>query len=775
MENCLFTRNFAEFRGGGLLNLPDSTDPLNIIPGDITMTNVDFVSNRVNDNGGGFYNGASKTHATNCNFVGNFSAVSGGGACNRGTVGGQDTWDNCKFIGNLANDSGTSPVKGGGGMFNASSSPSVTNCEFYRNTAPTGGGGGMWNEKDADQTGAIPSSPEVTNCTFIENEGKGGTSLGGGGMWNEGESCANITGCQFRGNIASDYGGGIFNTDSGTIPIIKDCVFVRNSVNASGGSGSGGGMINEGASGAKVVNSIFVDNDGGNFGGSGAANETSLNAEFHGCVFVGNISSGPGGGVFDAAVGTKLFNCAFVGNQSEGSGGAISTFGDVDLSVTNCTISANSATGFGVGGGVFKDIIAGTLSVTNSIIWGNTDDVSSTEEAQIFGASTGDVTFSDWEGHRDDPARGNIDDDPKFAAAATSGAWTADGMYKGDIHQTVFTDTNQSWSVDQFKDFLINPNTTQMRQSIIVSNTVNTITVWGDFRLGGVNGKAYSVREYRVGNTSPVIDAGDDAATDYPCVDDDDCLNVGSATCNGGVCMPPPPDLGGSPRIHNAGNECVDTDFVDMGAYELQSGANSGCRMDNNRYLTIRGDEFASGTKKIKVTLMSLDGFSSFNGQTRWVGVPADYPEGGNPTPTFKAAPLVCLRINGEGRDWSTMGVFYVFGPEIVPNSIYEIEAFVGPTGDGKRTVKTVTWGDVVTPYESASLPQPNFEDVSAVIDKFKGTAGAPIKARAQLQPNIPNPSLTISFMDISDVTDAFLGIPYPYNGPCTCPYSTCP
>jgi hypothetical protein len=58
----------------------------------------------------------------------------------------------------------------GGGMFNANSSPTVTNCSFSGNSASPLYGGGMFNGQEA--------SPTVTNCSFF------GNSAGAGGMFN---------------------------------------------------------------------------------------------------------------------------------------------------------------------------------------------------------------------------------------------------------------------------------------------------------------------------------------------------------------------------------------------------------------------------------------------------------------------------------------------------------------------------------------------------------------------------------------------------------------
>ena len=79
----------------------------------------------------------------------------------------------------------------GGGMFNSSSSPTVTEVTFSGNTATRGGG--MFNSS---------SSPTVTHVTFSGNTA---TTLGGG-MYNNGSSPM-VTEVTFSGNTAN-YGGG---------------------------------------------------------------------------------------------------------------------------------------------------------------------------------------------------------------------------------------------------------------------------------------------------------------------------------------------------------------------------------------------------------------------------------------------------------------------------------------------------------------------------------------------------------------------------------------
>ena len=65
---------------------------------------------------------------------------------------------------------------------------------------------------------------------------------------------------------------------------------------------------------------------------------------------------------------------------------------------------------------------------------------------------------------------------------------------------------------------------------------------------------------------------------------------------------------------------------------------------------------------------------------------------------------------------------------------------------------------------------QLDFTDIASVVDKFTASPTAPIKARAQLQPNVPDPTKPVDFSDIASVVDAFTGADYPFAGPTACP-----
>ena len=88
-------------------------------------------------------------------------------------------------------------------------------------------------------------------------------------------------------------------------------------------------------------------------------------------------------------------------------------------------------------------------------------------------------------------------------------------------------------------------------------------------------------------------------------------------------------------------------------------------------------------------------------------------------------------------------------------------------------TVTTSPWGDICHSFDGSHWTAPNGTvdvtlDVTACLDKFKNAPGAPIKARADVEPNVPDWQINIS--DVSILLDAFRAEPYPFTGPGSCP-----
>lgn len=167
--------------------------------------------------------------------------------------------------------------------------------------------------------------------------------------------------------------------------------------------------------------------------------------------------------------------------------------------------------------------------------------------------------------------------------------------------------------------------------------------------------------------------------------------------------------------------------------------------------------------------------FSSFEGQVRWVGPPVQYVEStSNPTPFWSAV----LQCEPHYMDWSSIGVLHVAGREIVPSSTYEVQIVAeGCELDQESnfslalTMLTSRWGDVEEPFNPSNQSvQPDISDVSALVNKFRGAPGSPIKARSLLAGDPPDPTLDLGFDHISACLDAFRGRPYPYAGPTPCP-----
>lgn len=194
--------------------------------------------------------------------------------------------------------------------------------------------------------------------------------------------------------------------------------------------------------------------------------------------------------------------------------------------------------------------------------------------------------------------------------------------------------------------------------------------------------------------------------------------------------------------------------------------------VDGNRYLAMVPPP-SGAPSAIRVTLTDLAGFPGSNGEARWVGLPTEYPDVELGT-TFSASQLQC---DPFFFDWSGIDLLYVFGSEVVPSSTYAAQSVASDCGASPApsdfseaiTVTTPRWGDIVPPFWTPGAVQPNFVDVTAIVQSFLISDGAPNKPRAQLQPSIVNPTNAISFQDVSQVVSAFLSEPYPFAGPTAC------
>jgi len=164
-----------------------------------------------------------------------------------------------------------------------------------------------------------------------------------------------------NGLVTSNDGGGISNAGSLTL---TDCIVSHNS--ASIGSSAGGGINNLGVLHATRV--TFSDNhagDGGN--GGGISNSIHANLTLSQSTLSANTAGNDGGGVSNQSDGGFTVDTSTLADNTAGfQGGGIYSFLSSPLIMTGSTISGNKAAS---GGGIYS---GGDLYARNSTISGNT-------------------------------------------------------------------------------------------------------------------------------------------------------------------------------------------------------------------------------------------------------------------------------------------------------------------------------------------------------------------------------------------------------------------
>jgi len=253
--------------------------------------------------------------------------------------------------------------------------------------------------------------------------------------------------------------------------------------------------------------------------------------------------------------------------------------------------------------------------------------------------------------------------------------------------------------------------------------------------------------------------------------------------CNANA-VPDSCDLAADPSLDTNGNGIIDScECITVPAPTPIADGKA-----KSRYISFVPGNPGSETA-LRVTLTGLDGYAAQNGRTLWVGPPRQYPEedSSDPARTFTGARLSC---EPHFMDWGTISELHVFGGEIVPGSSYAVHAIHSSCAASldqgvdfgiPLDPWTGKWGDVAPPFadDPGAPPQPDFNDIAAIVQKFLATPSAPVKAFAQLQPNTVLPDRAVDFRDIAIDVQAFLGQAYStingITGPCTCPSSvTC-
>ena len=252
----------------------------------------------------------------------------------------------------------------GGGMYNRSSSPSITNNTFTNNTANYGGG--MYN---------VLSYSTITNSTISDNVAVGA----GGGMYNT--SSPTITNSTFSGNYSSGDGGGMFNNSSS--PTITNTTFSDNTATY------GGGMYNSSASASPTIsNSIFWGNSGGS-GGNGIYNASVR----------GGASSTPTITyttlqVSYTGTGNSTADPLFVNASTPAGADGIHRTADDGLRLFSNSPAANSGSNSAIPSGITTDIIGSARTQNTTVNKGAYEDLTTVCSATSALSTTVDTTYT---------------------------------------------------------------------------------------------------------------------------------------------------------------------------------------------------------------------------------------------------------------------------------------------------------------------------------------------------------------------------------------------
>ena len=186
-------------------------------------------------------------------------------------------------------------------------------------------------------TAILGDTTSISGMTLTAGRGAGN----GGAIAND--SALTVANVVFNGNTATSNGGAISNASSGSMNIVG-CTFTDNTATGTNINGDGGGAI-------------YSRN------GQVSIRDTTI---------TGSTSKGGGGAIRLAAgvssiTNTTITNCTSGGAGNTTGGGAILNGGE--LTLTNCTISGNTA-GENTQGGAIKNFLK--LTINNSKITGNT-------------------------------------------------------------------------------------------------------------------------------------------------------------------------------------------------------------------------------------------------------------------------------------------------------------------------------------------------------------------------------------------------------------------
>ena len=199
------------------------------------------------------------------------------------------------------------------------------------------------------------SSPLINNC-MLNNNSTTGSTCNGAGIYMESAS-ATISNCSFTNNTSSHDGGGIYITTTAA-PTITDCNFTGNT------SSHGGGICNF-ATSVFLMSGCNFNSNVCSFYGGGMYNSSSSPSMIN-CQFNENAAN-DGAGLYNSLSSASINNCSFSGNTVDGSGAGM--FNQVSSpTIINCSFLGNQS---GFNGAGMKNAASSSPTITNCVFSGN--------------------------------------------------------------------------------------------------------------------------------------------------------------------------------------------------------------------------------------------------------------------------------------------------------------------------------------------------------------------------------------------------------------------
>lgn len=218
---------------------------------------------------------------------------------------------------------------GGGILFDAGSSPAVTDV-IIKQCASTGSGGGISCESG--------SSPVLNNCNLLNNSAE----EKGGGLFCTGGSSPVIDGGTIGLNVADQSGGGVC-CEEGSSPVFSDGAI---SSNSSGDKGGGLYSIDS----SPALSTYFLGENHAAADGGGIYCE-NIGMTIDNCTLYMNSTESHGGGFAVQNSNLTVTQTHFLQNAAVGNGGAVTfNYSTAGCLMTECTIEDNQASN---GGGVY--------------------------------------------------------------------------------------------------------------------------------------------------------------------------------------------------------------------------------------------------------------------------------------------------------------------------------------------------------------------------------------------------------------------------------------